>query len=400
MGNNNEEENNGLVLPMYTSPVARDGSTGTGTFTPAKVDITPKEPVNETHVTLKTELGAQPKKVQPSNNYSAVNSSVQTGNTVAGFTPGTYPKYMDEKIHEVSDEDVRAFIGKNYNKFVSKKFNWSFFFFGNFYMFYRKLLLKGLIYTFVVAAIGGILEALIQIPGISSLFVIAINIYYCFRINEVYYKEACNRTNRIEAENSQLNNEAMMSLLSKKGGGSLLYVLFGFLLTLAVSMVIAFIIFLISLIGLLSIFSSINKISLKTDNSFDMSRYTYTLPEEYADINESNFMSTYSCKIKVEGIANEGSIESIRDGYRDTTNNLYDKVGNGNKIYNYHNIPNIKSDDVVWYGMKNEDDTYMYFAQIGNDKIVITNRYESVEDEHKEDCRLDGENFVKSFKRG
>ncbi len=43
------------------------------------------------------------------------------------------------------NELLETFIGKNYNRITGKSFNWSAFFFGSFYVLYRKMYLYGLL---------------------------------------------------------------------------------------------------------------------------------------------------------------------------------------------------------------------------------------------------------------
>ena len=55
------------------------------------------------------------------------------------------------------NELLEAYIGKNYNRITGKSFNWSAFFFGSFYVLYRKMYLYGfilMIFTNIVSIFG------------------------------------------------------------------------------------------------------------------------------------------------------------------------------------------------------------------------------------------------------
>lgn len=79
-----------------------------------------------------------------------------------------------------NNELLEAFIGKNYNKLTTRKFNFSGFFFSSLYMFYRKMFIPGLLISLASSIISNFY------PVATLLFAIVVGL----TVNNIYLKYA------------------------------------------------------------------------------------------------------------------------------------------------------------------------------------------------------------------
>lgn len=137
----------------------------------------------------------------------------------------------------LNDDLLVAFIGDNYQKFANNIFNWSAFFFGASYFFYRKLYLVG----FIVLILTNIFTN--SFLGILVLGVVEGIVFY-----PIYRSWAMQKVDTIRTEKASLSHEEQRSICIQTGGTSIpsIFICFG------INIVISLIIFLISLIPFFS----------------------------------------------------------------------------------------------------------------------------------------------------
>lgn len=117
---------------------------------------------------------------------------------------------------------LKKFIGKNYEKITTRKFNIPGFFFGTFYMFYRKMYLYGIL-IFIINLIIDIL--------FNNIFVgLLINLLIALFVNKIYVSFAKNKVNKIKNNNKDKNEEEIEKICKEQGGTSRLGILIGFII--------------------------------------------------------------------------------------------------------------------------------------------------------------------------
>lgn len=137
----------------------------------------------------------------------------------------------------LNDDLLVAFIGDNYQKFANNIFNWSAFFFGASYFFYRKLYLVG----FIVLILTNIFTN--SFLGILVLGVVEGIVFY-----PIYRSWAMQKVDTIRTEKASLSHEEQRSICIQTGGTSIpsIFICFG------INIVISLLSFLISLIPIFS----------------------------------------------------------------------------------------------------------------------------------------------------
>lgn len=125
---------------------------------------------------------------------------------------------MRNSINNASTLDEKlliAYIGDNYNKILTNKFNISAWFFNIFYFAYRKLYIIAL----VVSVISNIMMKISSLALILEfIFVVASGLLF----NKYYVIYAKKQIERIKSENSNVTEEQLIQLCSQKGGTSVL----------------------------------------------------------------------------------------------------------------------------------------------------------------------------------
>lgn len=124
-----------------------------------------------------------------------------------------------------NNELLEAFIGKNYNKLTTRKFNFSGFFFSSLYMFYRKMFIPGLLISLASSIISNFY------PVATLLFAIVVGL----TVNNIYLKYANKEIEKIKSANPGKSFEELKTICSKKGGTSGAGIFLGILISGAVA---------------------------------------------------------------------------------------------------------------------------------------------------------------------
>lgn len=123
------------------------------------------------------------------------------------------------------NELLKAFIGNNYEKLTTRKFNFSGFLFSSLYIFYRKMFVLGLIIELVSSIISNFY------PVAALLFAIVVGL----TVNNMYLKYANKEIKKIKATNPGKSFEELKTICSKKGGTSGAGIFLGILISGAVA---------------------------------------------------------------------------------------------------------------------------------------------------------------------
>ena len=328
---------------------------------------------------------------------------------------------VKDNISVTGDNEIlKAFIEKNYDKITTRMFNIPGFFFTTFYLFYRKMFLYG------------ILSILIQL-GLSLVtknfyFGFILNILLGLFVNKIYLIFANKKINKIKNENPSVTNAELSSLCSSKGGTSGLYVFFGILIELFVSVLVILIVLPLGIFqGLNSLMNNGNiNINLNSDNDnnviTDFNEFSdygndvyngmliyksdvkinemieITVPSVFSDNSfdyDSEISYSYSsgeeifnsCKVKL----------AIVDGFS-SSDVLINGMHNYNKDYTPTDVDKLTINDNVWtwFRMKDSIGTeYYYAADIDN--LLYLLEYD-VEESTDSNCELYREEIVNSIK--
>ena len=157
-------------------------------------------------------------------------------NCGVSFNPGTTNTIYTNNTFSYGEEDelLRAFIGNNYDSFISNKFNFMALIFPLIYTLYRKCYL----YFFI-----GIITLII--PGIGILLLIVYAIILGFSFNDWYVKKARDSITTIKNTHPGASSEELKQLAEKEGGTSIvapvIYIVINLLLLAFIAYFIYFI---------------------------------------------------------------------------------------------------------------------------------------------------------------
>lgn len=108
---------------------------------------------------------------------------------------------------------LKAYTGLEPQIFNEKKFSWGTFFFGIYYLLYRKM------YTIALTWWGINFILILFLPNsIYNLLSFIANITVSFMFWNLYKKDASDKINKIRTENPNIQGNDLIALLNKKGG--------------------------------------------------------------------------------------------------------------------------------------------------------------------------------------
>ena len=147
---------------------------------------------------------------------------------------GIGPNYIPPKIEQEKEEEelLKAFIGKNYDKIKKKSFSFACFFFGPFYLFYRKIYSLGLIFIILSSVLYPLT------PMIATFILFALQFLLAFFIKKIYL----NRSNQkiMEIKQEVEGKEARLKLCSQRGGTSKGGILFVILIQIVLGIMMSY----------------------------------------------------------------------------------------------------------------------------------------------------------------
>lgn len=120
-----------------------------------------------------------------------------------------------------SDELLEEFIGKNYKKISKRKFNLAAFFLGSIYLFYRKMILLGILVG-ILSIILNIIGLLIN-PILIFILSLALSLILCFMFNKLYIDNAKKSIDKIKKRNTNKSISELKEICKKNGGTSITF---------------------------------------------------------------------------------------------------------------------------------------------------------------------------------
>lgn len=290
---------------------------------------------------------------QSVNNVNVItNQPVDTNQNVAPGVvpnPNAIPNMQENKRPKISEEELLvSFIGNNYEKITTKKFNFAAFFFTTFYLFYRKRVLAGLLFMMANILITNYFNNYYYI-------VLGLAVALGFFFNKKYVEYAKKKVRSIKYTNFKESPEELKKMCAKKGGTSVGRVFLGFLFNMIILIAMIF-------LGVVSTFSTILKGLSENDSNFDLS--------------ENSTDGTLLENVRVNGYGCIGSLCTLSIG-----NESYSYNSNCFKILNIFNDYDEYVSLNLYYTQKDDTKTivgYKLFLKSNNEDI--TNEIKSEND--------------------
>lgn len=290
---------------------------------------------------------------QSVNNANVItNQPVDTNQNVAPGVvpnPNAIPNMQENKRPKISEEELLvSFIGNNYEKITTKKFNFAAFFFTTFYLFYRKRVFAGLLFMIANILITNYINNYYYI-------VLGLAVALGFFFNKKYVEYAKKKVRSIKYTNFKESPEELKKMCAKKGGTSVGRVFLGFLFNMIILIAMIF-------LGVVSSISAILKGLSENDSGFDLS--------------ENTTNGTLIENVKVNGYGCLGSLCTLSIG-----NESYSYNSNSFKILNIFNDYDEYVSLNLYYTQKDDTKTivgYKLFLKSNNEDI--TNEIKSEND--------------------
>lgn len=126
--------------------------------------------------------------------------------------------YINTTLNDSGDDKyIKSYIGKNYTQIKKSKFSLPAFFFGPWYLLYRKIWN----YSFITIIISFAAKILLE-ENLSSLTDIIISIVLATKFQQIYFQEAEKQVELIKQQNLDKTTTELLNECSKKGKTSIL----------------------------------------------------------------------------------------------------------------------------------------------------------------------------------
>ena len=329
--------------------------------------------------------------IELNNNEEIINNSNVEDETTSPIPKGIKTNQERKKEYLSNGELLYAFIGKNYQKFITRFFNFPALFFSIVYLLYRKMYF----YSFVVTIIYILLSIFIKNPlylGCGILFICTLLFIFT---NKLYLRFSRNKIEDIRYKYPYLDNEQMLNKCRHVGGTSIISVIFGFILNMAIIILMlgAYLYFILKIPveslfkGMINLYSGTvigEKIGIKEDepgeyhgkyngqiwfNMVDIkSKYAVDIPSQFTnDSSYNSYKYEYdtideNCEFTLYSVEGYSSADKFIDEVIDYENNNAPRKGE--KEYN----------DIKWITV-NFNDTFgnrYYYATEKNNQVFVS----------------------------
>ncbi len=322
----------------------------------------------------------------------------------------------NESSKDKEEALLQAFIGPNYDKLTTRKFNFAAAFFGYLYMCYRQMVLYGVISIFVLAAlsmgISSIVSTLISNNDMALIvsYVIWYGISflaYGFLTNKIYLYFVKRKIAQIKLNNLNKNHYEIAEMCKRKGGTSIGKLLLAILIPII--FMIIFILISILLLGSMfgafvtgfkdlnnNIQSSINENVNEADKSFGYTfdetininnEFVITIPSgfennskpysyEYKYVSEDSVFD--NCRISMGVPQIKMGIPEVNKEFANAED-LMNEMQDYFKESNSSAVQKMTINNLDWYHVSMDDSTWgghsfgklYYYATTKNNKIFL-----------------------------
>lgn len=297
------------------------------------------------------------------NNQNNNIGNMQNGVNGSGVYKEAYEVDRDEEL-------LRAFIGKNYDKITSSKFNFAGFFFTIFYMLYRKMFC----FSLGVFFIWGIISEFID----SSIANIILCLCFGFFVNKIYLFYANRKIQKIKQKNAQKSFGEIRQICELKGGTSVGLIIVGILAILIFSVIIVIIATLagVSLFfgglvfGALTNSQTYNGVLVYDSTEKIVDKFSMTVPTAFKN-NSNNFEYDYSYETGTK-IFNECSVSLKKISNYTSSENLINQMSSfylGDSAFTA--TSEINGIKWKWFVHRTNDSTKYYYGTEKNGKVYL-----------------------------
>lgn len=182
-------------------------------------------------------------------------------------------------VTDVDDELVSAYIGQSVSDFKNARFSIFAFIFLNFYLFYRKMWLVGIICYLMTWLFNMFMPRMLSI-----VFVLVFYFVIAYRFKDMYLQHAKSKIQKIINENPNMTRNEIISLCRKKGGKSVIALVIFIILQLFVTIMII----IIPTFQIRNILNKAKKSSAE-DLAFSLKYSGYNYVDNFKEKNDGNF---------------------------------------------------------------------------------------------------------------
>ena len=377
-------------LTQPTSSVVNESlSSATNQSSSSAVNQSPNSVTNQT--ISSADPAVIPIPMVDSNHDTTVSSQMNTASSPSNgnnFQPSIANYNVEEKIDDY--ELLGDFIGPNYQKFCSRKFNFSAFFFYLPYFYYRKMYF----YPIVILLIDYILMKLLHIDINASISFFSFFYFIIYAIiiglifNPLYIHFAKKKVKKIRKKNQTKSIDELREICSRKGGRSIFSIFIGIVIIVIIFSLIDFIKMLFEISGFMTvlyiIFNSLHIpeiLSPTYDGTLDYD-FSIVIDEKFS-IDVPNLFENYSDLFRYyysyesgEGFFNNCSFEFSKvSNFYDAHNLIQQMSQYGNSDYDfvssdfYHK--KINNLDWYWFSSNSYYATTYYYATSKNNELYL-----------------------------
>lgn len=175
------------------------------------------------------------------NNVEMTNTTNNLQNNISSEQPVSNNINFGTSNEEESKELLKAYIGKNYEKITTRKFNFAGAFFGALYMFYRKMFGYAIIVFLINLTISSVISNVIKNSVLNFVISILLGVIVGIFVNNIYVKFSNQKINKIKSKNPSKNIDELKSICANKGGTSIGYIFLGIITEIVMAIIIAII---------------------------------------------------------------------------------------------------------------------------------------------------------------
>ena len=219
------------------------------------------------------------------NDQPSLNPSIpiynQSSNTQQNTASNQY-NYQANQMYNNSEDEIllNEYIGKKAEEIKANKFNYSMFFWGILYLFYRKMWL----YAFALLAVTTI--SMLFLAPFALVISIGASIYLAKNFTKLYLSHAKDQIRKIKFDNSDKTTEQLIPIVRKKGGTSIL------------APILYLILCILFFVGIVISFIYMFEISGELFDEIEKDTYTekivYEVPESFKPLYETLTYNSYN----------------------------------------------------------------------------------------------------------
>ena len=279
----------------------------------------------------------------------------------------------EEEVKTDDNNDLAVFIGNNYQKITTKPFNFASFFFTSFYMFYRKMIIPGILFSILSTLVTSVIPIFMKTKNyyfntaIIYLSVVIIGIISGFIFNKMYVKYANKQITKIKNQNSQKSPEELHNIILTRGGTSFGLLVVGIIIAFAISGISSYV---SSLFGY-----SNNTFNITKDD--DGTSITELNPDKILNSGKYQGVLYYDANIALKDKIDI----TIPEGF-ETINSLFESMAS---YYETNvNTRTINGNEWLWIGTDGNTKKKFYYGISKNEKLYIVEY--GVEKEESREC--------------